>query len=417
MEVGSTRITLYIESGPDGMDTGRPVVVDVTAPPADQNRWAGDAAFSYAQTLGRTLWSDYFSGALGLAVSHAAKSAEAAGQVLSLRLVPGPDATVTMMWQPWELLVDPADGGFKALAAGWSIVRGMISTAPARPLPAGRPLRILVVSMLYLDEAPEQWRAAFSNAAGEMSWLSGLPPGRCAVTPVIDPDRAELLELVQGTDADVVHVIGTGVDGGLAVRNPDSPDPFPYGGALSRRDIGLPAHRISGSEMAEALAKNMGIGLVVLNGCDLGGMAEDLNFASRATVLAHRGTVADPHAAKLTEFFYPSVLDGAPLDVAISEARRRLELEFPGQAPWASTVLFTGWPPAAFVPPEGPDDEAIPAPEVVAPGDAGPPAPESSAADLVALMHRTDLERLARLSHQAWSPVAAQVAMAKAGEP
>jgi hypothetical protein len=414
LEIEPTTITLRVEPGPDGIEAVRPVEVEARTPQIDQNRWAGDAAASYAQAQGRILWAHVFSGALGLAFSHAASSADAAGQGLTLRVVPGDDIPTDRVWLPWELLVDPSQGNFLALSAWRSIVRGAATSGPARPLPIGRRLRVTVVNLLYLEGAPDDWRTAFHHAADEATWLSGLAAdgtGRIDVSVVTDPDQTELLDLFRTTDADVLHVIGTGVAGGLAVLDPDAADPFPYLDAVGAKEPSA-SHRLDAGVMAAALAENPDVGLIVLNGCDLGETAELINRETGATVLAHRGGVSDVHAAWLTEAFYPPLVEGVPLDLAVSEARRRLELHFPGQAPWASTVLFTGWPPARYEPP---------ALEVVPPGVSfdGPSvdaAPSTASTDeLVRLMHETNLARLQTLPHQAWAPIAAQVAAATAG--
>jgi CHAT domain len=389
LEIGPTTISLRVEPGADGIEAVRPVEVEARTPQIDENRWAGDAAAFYAQAQGRILWANVFSGALGLALTHAAKSAEAAGQALTLRVVPGPDIPPDRVWLPWELLVNPAVGSFQALSSGWSIVRGTAPNAAARPLPAGRPLRITAATMLSFGEAPDDWRSAFVHAADEAARLRELAAdgtGRVEVTVVDDADRTTLLELLRTTDADVLHLIGA-------------------------RSGGPRSHVTTSDELAGALAENAGVALIVLNGCDMGTTAEEVNRTTGATVLAHRSGVSDLHAARLTETFYPPLLDGLPADLAISEARRQLELQFPGQAPWASTVLFTGWPPARYEPAAAAVDPG----SVSFDGPSFEPAPPAaSAADLVRLLHETNLSKLQAMSHQEWAPIAAQVATAGA---
>jgi CHAT domain len=415
LDVGPSKIALRVEPGPDGIDAVRAVEVEVDTPQIDAKGWAGDAAASYALEQGRTLWTQAFSGALGLALGQAAKNAAAADQSLTVRVVADPEIPDERRWLPWELLVDPDQGTFLALAPGWSVVRGTVSAEPTRPLPSDRPLRIVVASMLYLDQAPQEWRTSFEHAAEEASWLGQLSSdsaGRCKVQVATDPDRPELLELLRTSDADVVHLIGTGVAGGMGVRDPESPIPFPYTGAVGMREIGLPTPLVSDGEMAMALGQNPGVGLVVLNGCDLEPMAEAVNLATGATVLAHRGRVEDVHATKLTQAFYPMLLDGKRIDVAIAETRRQLEFQFPGQAPWASTVLFTGWPPTRFVPPHQPDDPSSFSFDSPASRERTSVA---SAAELIRLMHEANLASVRKLPHQSWSPIAAQAATAARG--
>ena len=233
------------------------------------------------------------------------------------------------------------------------------------------------------------------GALDEIAWLTGLstntPVGRCEVTAATDFDREQLVEWFTTTDADVLHFVGMGLNGDVFVGgDPDEPNSV-----------------VSHDEIVDALATNNGVALVVLSACQVEATAEAIASTLGVTVLTHRGCPQDLHAAKLTEVFYPIVLEGLPMDLAIGEARRRLEREFPGQAPWATTVLFTGWPAARYQPPTQTDQAKRPI------GDALPIPSEItsvSAPDLVKLMHETNLARLRTLSQQDWSPVAEQVA-------
>jgi hypothetical protein len=54
-------------------------------------------------------------------------------------------------------------------------------------------------------------------------------------------------------------------------------------------------------------------------------------------------------ASQLADGFYEALFLGAPVDVALAEARRRVDRNVPGQKDWALPVLYMGEP-VALVP-------------------------------------------------------------------
>jgi hypothetical protein len=138
LDLGPHRITLSIDSGSDPSGVVDPIDVAASSASVVVSNWAGDSSGSYAQAQGRALWSNVFSGKLGLTMGQAARVAEANDQCLTIRVM-REDATSDGHWrQPWELLADPAKGGFLALAASRSIVRGVKTVGSAKPPSAGR---------------------------------------------------------------------------------------------------------------------------------------------------------------------------------------------------------------------------------------------------------------------------------------
>lgn len=415
LRVGASGVVLRIEGETD--ETPVPGSIDLRYSRPEQ--WAGDGAASAAQARGQDLWSTFFSGAAGLALQEADADARATSVGLTLRVVPERNTPSDLWWAPWELLCDTSLGGVLALRTGWSVVRGTESDLAPRPLPASGPLRILAITLVYLDGAPSDWQAAFVGAPAELAALRdwAARPDGVQLEEVDSPDLPEFLELLQSAEADVIHVIGTGSGGAdLVVRDPNASEPL-WGGAsheVAARDFrAAPPHRLAADRLADALSRNPNVGVLVLNGCELEAAAERVADRTGIAVVAHRGGVLDNHASAFTQALYPSLIGGAALDVAVADAKRALERDFPGQAAWASIVAFTGWPAPRFRPvasrePPSESVDARRAPEA----DGGS---TRSAADLLDLLHDRNCQRLRTFTAPAteWSPIAAQVAEAE----
>lgn len=403
VRVGPGQTTLTVETGPDAMDMAREIVRDYPyvvqgAPVAP---YSADSPGSHAQATGRSLWTSLFSGWLGLALGQAARAADANGQSLTGRFVrerrdpPSDD----QWWQPWELLHEPAQGGFLALATGRSIVRGPSETAVTKSLPAGRPLRVEVVVGL-----PPTLLPSLPFVMQEVGWLTeqlpALSQGQCVMTKAPPlPTAVAMLDHLATSEADVLHVLCTGWQGRLVA--PEIPDDQ-FVPTAATRDVRLysPPPLIDESALTERL-QDSGVAMVVLNGCSVERTAEAIS-RSGTTVLAHRGDVSDEHAFALAEAFYPRLVAGQPTDLAIADARRTLEQRFPGQAAWATSTLFTSWPPARFHPPRRTDGGSEP---TAYPTQADATALEAlSGGELVTRMLDRNRDRLLRTGDRAWDP-------------
>ena len=405
VEIGDTRITLQIGAGPDdpGVD---PIVIDVEAPVVGGNRWA-DGAASYAQTQGRMLWGTVFTGALGLGLTQAARDADSVGQSLTVRVVPAAGVGGAHFWQPWELLFDSSQGGFVALAANRSVIRGVPSDVPPRALPLDRPLRVAAVEV-----AVPKYEFA-GEELGSLRLLDGTSGGPCVVTTTAIVDQQDVLAFMRSADADVIHVIGSGLGpDGLAARDPRSAMPLPVDGVEGARDLGRAPtpHRLSVEAFAAAVVENPAVSVVVLNGCHMGDLGYEINRRGGAAVIGHRKVVSDRHAVSFAKAFYNTLIDGRPLDLAIADTRRAMELEYPGEVSWGESFLFCGWPPPRF---EGPGNEEVPT--IGAPPPPGGAVDPSIGEDLVRYMHETNLARLTTLPHDAWAPIAEQIKIARTG--
>src|SRR5205085_11823559 len=106
---------------------------------------------------------------------------------------------------------------------------------------------------------------------------------------------------------------------------------------------------LTGSVLANLLSDEQCLRLVVLNSCE-GARSDDLDlFSSTAATLVRRGVAAvvamqyeisDRAAIEFCHAFYESLVDGFPVDAAVSEARKAIELAIENTVEWATPVLY-----------------------------------------------------------------------------
>ena len=421
LDVSPDNIELRIQDDPEAVSAK--LSVD---PSLKTEQWAGDGAASFAQARGARLWTSVLSGAAGLALQEAAATAASYGEAVTLRVVPSPGLTADMRELPWELLFDPSQGTFLALARGWSVARGTAGSPAPRAMPHGGPLRLTIVSLLYLDGSPPHWQAAFVGAAREREALHALTSSHPAEVTVLDeedPDLPRLLALLAEVETDVVHIIGTGAGGGLLVRNPEAttdlweetdwsssatatPTTNTAYGELNVDGL-VAQHVVTSERLAGALKTNPHVSVVVLNGCFTADLAEVIADQTGIAAIGHRGYVQDPHASAFTEELFPALADGSTIDLAVARARRGIEQRFPGEAAWCSATLFTGWPPPGIESPSAVIDN--PSSRAFTSFGDSPPRAE----DLLVELHRKNRERLETLSDQDWFPVKSQIERAR----
>jgi hypothetical protein len=285
--------------------------------------------------------------------------------------VPAADLPAHLRWLPWETLFDPVRRDYLALKSGWSLVRGIDPFDRVRGF-GDRP----GVLVLAAPDAP---------ADDEIDGIRRGVADRGPVDVRRPPDGARLLDELRTGDAPIVHVVGNGQGDGLVLADP--------GGAEGGEEF------VAGREIAGAVAGNRRTALVVLGASSSARVGEAIARTARVTVLAHHNLIRRPHAAGLAEMFYGRLLEGAPVDAALTESRRGLDRQFPGERAWTSAVLLTGWPPPA-----------VPQPEPATDTGATPPAAREdrpvSAHGLLRLLHRTNLDRTRDLLAVAdWDPL------------
>ena len=240
---------------------------------------------------------------------------------------------------PWELLVDPAQGG--ALALRGRFVRGIASEGGARPLTVEPPLRILLA-----DSAPRDQEALESQLeAREVE---------AALKPVAAQGRIEVTTLQHLTLSGLVNALRE-----AAMDNPARPfhvlhwighgmvDATSGGNVLMFEDETGNSDPIDGARLADVLHDSE-IRLVLLNACHSAapspaqapvpaaettrGIAEVLLTSGIPAVVGMRVSVLDTTAHRFAQQFYEALADGRAIDAAVLNARTLVVGRTPGDA-------------------------------------------------------------------------------------
>jgi hypothetical protein len=243
---------------------------------------------------------------------------------------------------PWELL--RADGKWAFLEPHISAWRGSELQLAADPDTG--PLRVLLIVCNPLD-----YRVMADN---ELAMITGELAGRLGQTfvEILDgPDRRRLSREIDRLRPHILHFIGHGMpriednDPELSFNwIPDQPVAGENGGQL------WSLYSYDVAQLSEWKPR-----LVVINACrtagdpldSVGGFAEAFLDAGTRAVIAMQADIESPAAVLFSTALYKGLGDFAPLDTIVSQARRRLSMDFGENGEWALPVLAANTDPAS----------------------------------------------------------------------
>jgi len=324
-------------NSPDGQAEGRlrnSVVAEVEKRFAELVRSISPGASPkdsrrFAEQLGRILHREVFAGAVATCfeVSRAKTAADKRGLRLRLRLSGVPRVSAL----PWEYLAEPRRRRFLALSASTPIVRYLEFQDGVQPLRISLPLTVLVAIAAPLDlprlDADREWsriQGAFSELADRV------------VLERLEPATLEALgERLHRGDVHILHFVG---HGGFDRASEE--------GALSLENQRRLTNSVTATQLAGALF-GRGLQLVVLNACEgakhgatdaFSGVAQCLVQQGVPAVVAMQLTISNLAAITFAESFYTNLAQRAPVDAAVAEARRAVDLKHQG-VPFGAPVL------------------------------------------------------------------------------
>ncbi len=291
-----------------------------------------DPGHRLPQDLGGRLFEAVFAGPV-LARWSACHSLLAEGQGLRLRLkLKDPEIAA---W-PWEYLFDPGGKGFLALSEKTPVVRYEDLPAEASRLAVATPLCVLVVAPEPRDlpalQGGREWELL--NEA-----LSALTAAGHVVLERVQPATRRELErwLDRPEPCHVLHIAGHGhFDGGRA------------DGVIQMETEDGRADPYEGTALATALSDHGVPRLVFLNICDgargscggrSAGLAQSLVRHQVPAVVAMREQISDEAALVFARSFYERLAAGAPVDAALSRARREMQ-SAKHWTEWGTPVLY-----------------------------------------------------------------------------
>lgn len=225
---------------------------------------------------------------------------------------------------PWEFLYDPYEPETEI-------------PQPIQPLTVTPPLRILGMianpqNLAQLDVERETQRVekalqdVQTRGLVELHWLEG-------------QTWHHLHHAMRSGPWHIFHFIG---HGGF--------DPNTDEGLIALADKDGQLHRLSATQLGRLLADHHALRLVLLNACEgARGSTRDI-FSSTAAILVRRGIsavlamqyeITDRAAIKFAHAFYDALAYGMPVDAAVAEARKAINVSLTNTLEWGTPVLHT----------------------------------------------------------------------------
>jgi formylglycine-generating enzyme required for sulfatase activity len=237
---------------------------------------------------------------------------------------------------PWEFLYNSRQNRFLALSQQTPLVRYLEIPQPSTSLAVGLPLKVLVMVSGPSNYPPLDVEAEYSRLNEA---LQPLITRNLVSLERIDNANLEALQRKLRTGKHhIFHFIG---HGGF--------DPGTQEGILVFEDQNNLGRRLSGQELGWLLHNYPSVQLVVLNACEgarsgrqdpFAGVAQSLVQQGIPAVIAMQFEITDQAALAFSQNFYASLVDGSPVDAALSEARMSI-FASGNDIEWGTPVLFT----------------------------------------------------------------------------
>ena len=286
--------------------------------------------------FGAKLYNAVFSGDVRdtfVSARHDARRGDC-GLRIKLRLTDVPELADI----PWEFLYDGHD--FLALSTDTPLVRYLDLPRPPRPMQVELPLRVLVTI-----SAPHDWTELSVEAeqARVREALEGMvAQGMAEVEYMTNVTLSTLQRTLRrakrnGRPYHIWHYIGHGTF-----------DRATQSSVLVFCNRDGRSSLVSGFQLGTLFSGYPEIRLALLNACE--GARADVQdpFAGVAAALVERGVpavigmqfeISNEAATVFAEEFYTSIVDGLPVDAAVTEARRGVFF-IPNWVEWATPVLY-----------------------------------------------------------------------------
>ena len=253
---------------------------------------------------------------------------------------------------PWEFLYNPQFDQFLALSKDTPIIRYIELPYSTRALPVKSPMKILV-----MISSPDGYPAL--DVLQEWDKLNrSLKPlidqGLVHLEQLENPTLSALQKRLRQEQVHIFHFIGHGK------YFEDKQD-----GMLLLEDEQGRGKPTSGQHLGAILHDHRNLRLVVLNACEGARTSADDPYAGVAQTLVRQGIPAvlamqfeifEDAAMTLAQEFYSAIVDGYPVDAALSEARKAI-FASNNDVEWGTPVLFMRTPDGVLFRPEAPAEK------------------------------------------------------------
>ena len=241
---------------------------------------------------------------------------------------------------PWELLYNSKTNQFLALSNDTPIVRFFELPFPEQPLSVEAPLKILVMISspegfppLNVDDEWQKLESAFAPL---------IRRGLVVLEKLKRPTLGELQKALRRDQFHIFHFIGHGK---FVIHKQD-------GVLLMEEELNGRGRPVSGQYLSILLHDHQSLRMVVLNACEgartsqsdpYAGVAQTLVQQGIPAVIAMQFPIFEESAIEFAFEFYGAIVDGFPIDTAISEARKAI-FTTGNETEWATPVLFMNSP-------------------------------------------------------------------------
>jgi Tol biopolymer transport system component len=296
-------------------------------------RVGGTSQAQAAMDFGGPLYQAIFTGDLALAWQRSldrARSEDAGGLRLRLRL----NDAAGIAGLPWELLYDAKSNSFLAQSERTPLVRFLDVPEVPRPIAVDGPLRVLAVISSPTDleelDVEAEWRRMTDALKARVD------AGLVVLDRLPSATIGDLGQWLRRHQTHVLHFVGHG-DFDERLRE----------GVIYFQDEHGRSTPVTSSILGPYVRDHDPLRMVVLNACrsarvdgtdPFGGMAQGLVQQDATAVVAMQFPISDRAAVRFTGEFYGALVDGLPVDQAISSARKALLADFGDE--WATPVLF-----------------------------------------------------------------------------
>jgi hypothetical protein len=286
-----------------------------------------------AMDFGGPLFQAVFTGDLALAWQRSldkVAAEQAGGLRLRLRLTDAP----AIAGLPWELLYDAKTNNFLAQSERTPVVRFLDVPQVPRPMAVDGPLRVLAIISSPTDleelDVEAEWQRIGEALAPRIQ------AGLVVLDRLPSATLADLGPWLRQHETHVIHFVGHG-DFDESLRE----------GVVYFQDEHGRSSPVTSSVLGPYLRDHDPLRMVVLNACrsartdavdPFGGMAQGLVQQDAMAVVAMQFPISDRAAVTFTGEFYGALIDGLPVDQAVSSARKALLADFRDE--WSTPVLF-----------------------------------------------------------------------------
>ncbi|MGB0389051.1 MAG: CHAT domain-containing protein, partial [Ardenticatenaceae bacterium] len=289
-----------------------------------------DTNAAFLREFGSNLFEYLFAGPIEPLYRESLGMVRGQGKSLRVRLrINSPELAAL----PWEFLYDREKGSFLAISPDTVLVRDVSMNEPDHPTAVEAPLRVLVVISNPLNELAlnvQQEKQTIQEA------LKGVVSQGIVKLKIVEKaTMANISQAMRTFSPHVFHYVGhAAFSGGQGVIMLENDHEF-------SRTI---------DETPFSTLFSPSVRIAVLNACQTGttsssnllaGLAPNLLKHELSAVVGMQYPIADRAALIFSREFYRTLALGAPIEAAVSEARKGIFRERgEGQPDWGTPVLF-----------------------------------------------------------------------------